>query len=78
MRFKMMVLGIIAAFVISIGAMVGSGENAYADAPGCSELRLFIPPATPGVEVPGAITSEAAKNGIKIVPDLKLILCPKG
>jgi hypothetical protein len=51
MRMKMTIIGVIAAFVISIGAMIADGGGVYADSGsgnngGCSDFGRFMPPTS--------------------------------
>ena len=81
MRMKMTIVGVIAAFVISIGAMMSHSGDVYADSAngnngGCSDFGQFMPPTTPGSTPPGDMISDAAKDGTHLVNELKSILCP--
>ena len=82
MRMKMTIVGVIAAFVISIGVMIADGGDVYADPGsgnngGCSEFGRFMPPTTPGVNPPGSVVSAETKgkDGIHFVNELKKKLC---
>ncbi|MCH7800662.1 MAG: hypothetical protein IIC24_03860 [Chloroflexi bacterium] len=77
---RVLVFGIVVAFLISIGTLIGGGGEAYAAGEGsnnraCSVFSEFMHPATPGVEVPGELISDAAKDGIRLVKQLKAALC---